>query len=98
MAPTPRPRRSGPDVHVGRSSDLRASGTCAAGLLASLPGSESQCVMTRSFPITAAGQSRIRTGFPLAAPDAAGAPTQWMLSTHRAVRVSRAQALWAQRC
>jgi hypothetical protein len=32
--------------------------------------------MTRSFPITAAGQSRYFTGFPLATPGSTGEPTQ----------------------
>jgi len=42
--------------------------------------------MTRSFPITAAGQSRIPTGFPLAAiastpcPLTGGAPNRWHLA------------------
>jgi hypothetical protein len=57
-------------VHVGRSSDLRANGAGAAILLASLPSSQrSQCCVTRSFPITAAGQSRTHTGFPLVTPE-----------------------------
>jgi hypothetical protein len=62
-----RPRRRVPQhlahggrvrMHVGRSSDLRAVAR-APFLLASLPSSVQEPVLlTRSFPITAAGQSR----------------------------------------
>ena len=34
-------------------------------LLAQLPVPKEQCVDERSFPLTAAGQSRIYTGFPI---------------------------------
>lgn len=56
-------------MHVGRSSDLRAAARRrAADLLPSLPGSVEPVLLTGSFPLTAAGQSRNHTGFPLATP------------------------------
>lgn len=70
LRPRTSPRRLG---SAGTSAGLRTYGRAADAcrdLLTSLPGShEEPVLLTRSFPITAAGQSRISTGFPLATPE-----------------------------
>lgn len=59
----------------GRSSDLRACGLNATGLLSAASQPEGQCFWRRSFSLTAAGQSRISTGFPLSALPGGRAPS-----------------------
>ena len=63
------PRRFRLARHVGRSSDLRAVARTPWPTSVASQLVEESVLMTRSFPITAAGQSRYFTGFPLATPD-----------------------------
>lgn len=58
--------RVGDDTSAGLRTYGRWRVPC---LLASLPSSREPVLLTRSFPITAAGQSRTSTGFPLATPE-----------------------------
>lgn len=54
--------RMSPEAGAGRSSGLRA---CRGAYYPPLPRSKIQCVWRGSFSLTAAGQPRISTGFPL---------------------------------
>src|SRR5699024_3096940 len=59
-----KPQTAMHSVH-GTLAGLRTRGRHAFAYWTSLPRCGTQCVVRLSFPLTAAGQSRIHTGFPL---------------------------------
>src|SRR5699024_11323236 len=92
-----KPQTAMHSVH-GTLAGLRTRGRRAFSYRTSLPRCGTQCVVRLSFPLTAAGQSRIHTGFPLTTTQHHTEPNQLHVQYNQENSFGQLAGIPASRC